>query len=268
MAMPAVKVMAKAARYSKGDALSIMFVLSLVGWGGVGGGASGGGAQIAPELLLQLGLQPGRADDAGVGQPVAHGGQNLVGVRNEARDEQATVGQLFFNFLAVNEFAAPEIVRRFAINLEDDFGLFEVEPNAVFFRQRLDDGRVGLEGAFARHQQGADFGEAVRLECPGVAGREVPNAALVDQLVGVDRFDPFFSIGFAVTKADRLAALDGLLQLAEAVFEPRQVFVLVSAYLQALQAAVEQVSEQFRAQAWVQALQARHRGKPLHVAGG
>lgn len=45
---------------------------------------SGGGAQIAPELLLQLGLQSGRADDSGVGQPVAHGGQNLVGVRNEA----------------------------------------------------------------------------------------------------------------------------------------------------------------------------------------
>lgn len=45
---------------------------------------SGGGAQVAPELLFQLGLQPGRADDAGVGQPVAHGGQNLVGVRNEA----------------------------------------------------------------------------------------------------------------------------------------------------------------------------------------
>ena len=69
------------------------------------------GIQVGFQFSLQSGLVAFGADDANVGQPVAHYWQNLVRVCYFARDKQATVFKFFLYHLVRNQASALKVAR-------------------------------------------------------------------------------------------------------------------------------------------------------------
>ena len=67
-------------------------------------------AHVGTKLVVQFGLHAFRADDADARNPLPHDGQDMVGVGDGARDDQAAVFQLLDDLLPANEFLAQEVV--------------------------------------------------------------------------------------------------------------------------------------------------------------
>ena len=222
-------------------------------------------AKVGPQLAFQLGLQPFGADDVDVGNPVPHDGQDLVGVGDGAGHDEAAVRQRFLDLLAADEFAPLKVARCGLRHFEHHFGLVQVQPDAVFLVQLFHHGRVGGEGVW-RHQQPADLAEGIGLELACVHGRQVPDAVLVYQPVGLRAFHHLGAFGFAVFEADGAGLLNGIFELLEQGFLAIQLFVVVAPHQQGvLDAAVQDVTQELGAQPGVQALQPSQAGEALHV---
>ena len=89
---------------------------------------------------------PGRwADDAHMGNPIAHDGQNLVGVSELAGDDEPAVFEFFVDALLGDELAPPEVRGGCGSNGEDGFGLFFVQPDAVFLVEQVEHLLTGSE---------------------------------------------------------------------------------------------------------------------------
>lgn len=175
--------------------------------------------EIRPQFFFQRGLQAVRADDADVGNPLAHGGQYLVDVGHLAGHDQPAVFQLFFNYLVGYQFAAFEVVRHGRGDLQHHFQLFIVQPNVVFCGQGFFNGRVGAESGVG-DLQAVDLGKGKRLELVAVFARQIPNTVVVHQFVGLDVGVGFWAFVFSVLISDLAAGQNGLLQLPKAVFFP------------------------------------------------
>lgn len=205
-----------------------------------------------------------------MGQPVAHDGQDLVGVGHLAADDEAAIFELFFDDLCADEFAALKVACCFFGHFDDDFAFLGVEPDAVFVLQGLQHVGIGHK-VLALRQQAADLAKGKRFEPRVVHSGQVPNTAVVDQFVGLHGFVQLGRLGlatqgFGVFKADGLVRQDGLLQGFEQGLFATVVFKLVTFDKPgAVHTAVEQVFEKVGAERRKQVLHPGQAGKAFEV---
>lgn len=133
-----------------------------------------------------------------------------------AGHQQAAVFEFLLDLLCADELAALEISGGLARYLQHDFGLVQVEPDTVFALQLLLDVGGALE-TFVGHQQPLDLGEREGLDALAVEHGQIPDAAVVDEAVGLQARVVLaaFVAGFGVGEADAALILDRTLDLAE-----------------------------------------------------
>ena len=83
-------------------------------------------------------------------------------------------------------------------HFDDHFGFGQVQPNAVFLFQRFHDGWVLPESLICVGKRRFDFGECVALELVLIDCSQVPNALVVDELVGLRLWVTFGTVGFEI----------------------------------------------------------------------
>lgn len=187
-------------------------------------------------------------------------------MRDLARDDDAAVFEFLFQHLRPDQFAPPEIPRRVLGDFQHHLGLLLVEPDAVLVRQQLLDARRAGEGLPVR-QRSADFGEGERLEPLAVQRGQVPDAAVVDQLVRRDIGIALLAVGLAVAETDALALQDVPLDLAEGARLRRIQRLVVRSLDQQrrLDPAVEQLAQEGAGQCRIQPLDAGQTGEAFQV---
>ena len=123
-------------------------------------------------------------ENAHVGQPIAHHGQQLVGVADVGGDEQRSVGVGVLLLLG-QQGAALEVMGHLGCNTQQHLGGALGEPHVVFVVDVGVVGGVGGEAAGGVDLQGHHQGHAEILELPAFNRRQVPHAVSVDQPVGL-----------------------------------------------------------------------------------
>lgn len=165
-------------------------------------------------------------------------------MRHPAGDEQAPAFKFFFDYLARNELAPAKVPGSLARDLEQHFGLALAHPDAVLLHQRGVDGRVGRKRV-TTDLQAFHLAERVGLEPGAVARRQVPDAAVVDQLVRLHACIGLDAFAFLLTKANAPVLQDGFLQAPKVALPLVQVFVVVAPDEKGrLQAAVQDVTQE------------------------
>lgn len=179
-----------------------------------------------------------------MGYPVTDDRQHLVGVANLGRNNQSAILQLLFDDLIGDELAALEIACNLRGNLEHDFILFFIEPDAVLFSQRLVDTRVGIELRI-QLPQAVNLAKSEGFDPICITASEIPDALVIDQLVWGDCFVMLLAFAILVVEADVVPAHDGVFQNAELGFLSSEVFVIVAFHQQCrLDSGIEDISEE------------------------
>lgn len=199
----------------------------------VGGRVGVGGVPLAQGLLQgvdELLVQFGGGEDAHVGQPVLHDGQQLPGVADVGVDEQAAVG-LGADELPGQELAAAEVVGDGGGHAQGGFLRLGGEPDFAFgFGQVLlpvfGDGKGRAFAGLQLVDEGE--GEAFDFVAGRFVGGEVPDAAVVGQAVGVHLAGLVF-----VEEGAGGALLHGGLQGGEVAALGAEVFAGRGVHLQA-----------------------------------
>ena len=195
-----------------------------------------------------------------------HDRQNLILVRDLPRNDDPAVFEFLFQHLRPDQLAPPEIPRRVLGDFQHHLGLLLVEPDAVLVFQQLLDARRAGEGLPVR-QRGAQLGEGEGLEPLAVQRGQVPDAAVVDELVGRDIGIALLAIVLAVAEADALAAQDVLFELPEGARLRRVQRLVVRPLDQQRRRdpAVQQLAQEAARQRRVQPLDTGQTGEALQI---